>query len=72
MGLTIKEIDNAKPNGKPHKMADSGGLCLLVAPSGAKSSESQSTTKERSPITLNERDRCFSKWPPSAEQRAAG
>jgi integrase len=36
MGLTIKEIDNAKPNGKPYKMADSGGLCLLVAPSGAK------------------------------------
>jgi Arm DNA-binding domain len=36
MGLTIKEIDNAKRKNKPYKLADSGGLCLLVAPSGAK------------------------------------
>jgi hypothetical protein len=36
MGLTIKEIDNAKPNGKPYKLADSGGLCLLIVPSGSK------------------------------------
>jgi integrase len=36
MGLTIKEIDSAKPSGKSYKLADSGGLCLLIAPSGAK------------------------------------
>ena len=36
VGLTIKEIDNAKPRAKKYKMADSGGLCLLVTPSGAK------------------------------------
>lgn len=36
MALTIKEIDNAKPIGKPYKLSDSGGLCLLVTPSGAK------------------------------------
>lgn len=36
MGLTIKEIDGAKPNGKPYKLTDGGGLCLLIAPSGAK------------------------------------
>jgi len=35
MALTIKEIDGAKPTGKPYKLAD-GGLCLLIAPSGAK------------------------------------
>jgi hypothetical protein len=34
--LTIKEIENAKPMAKKYKMADGGGLCLLVAPSGAK------------------------------------
>ena len=36
MGLTIKEIDNAKPEKNPYKLADGGGLCLLIAPSGAK------------------------------------
>ena len=36
MALTIKEIDSAKPTGKPYKLSDGGGLCLLVAPSGAK------------------------------------
>jgi hypothetical protein len=36
MGLTIREIDTAKPNAKPYKLADGGGLCLLIAPSGAK------------------------------------
>ena len=36
MALTIKEIENAKPLPKKYKMADGGGLCLLVAPSGAK------------------------------------
>src|SRR5271168_2005696 len=36
MGLTIKEIDAAKPSDKPYKLADGGGLCLLIAPSGAK------------------------------------
>jgi hypothetical protein len=36
VGLTIKEIDNAKPRTKKYKMADGGGLCLLVPLSGAK------------------------------------
>ena len=36
MGLTIKEIEGAKPTDKPYKLADGGGLCLLVPPSGAK------------------------------------
>lgn len=36
MALTIKEIDNAKSIGKPYKLSDGGGLCLLVTPSGAK------------------------------------
>jgi hypothetical protein len=36
MALTMKEIGGAKPDGKPFKLADGGGLCLLIAPSGAK------------------------------------
>jgi hypothetical protein len=36
VGLTIKEIDNSKPIGKPYKLADGRGLCLLITPSGAK------------------------------------
>lgn len=36
MGLTLKEIENAKPSDKSYKLADGGGLCLLVAPSGSK------------------------------------
>ena len=31
-----KEIDNANPIGKPYKLADDGGLCLLIVPSGSK------------------------------------
>lgn len=36
MGLTIKEIENAKPRDKKYKLADGSGLCLLVLPSGGK------------------------------------
>jgi hypothetical protein len=36
MGLTIKEIENAKPRAKKYKLADGGGLCLIVKPSDAK------------------------------------
>jgi hypothetical protein len=36
MGLTAKEIENAKPSSKPYKLADGGGLCLLISPTGAK------------------------------------
>ena len=36
MGLTIREIENAKPRDKKYKLADGGGLCLLVLPSGGK------------------------------------
>lgn len=37
MPLTDTEIRNAKPREKPYKMGDSGGLFLLVQPTGAKS-----------------------------------
>jgi len=36
MGLTTKEIENAKPGSKPYKLADGGGLCLLISPTGAR------------------------------------
>ena len=36
MALTIKEIENAKASDKKYKLADGGGLCLLVLPSGSK------------------------------------
>ena len=36
MALTNREIENTKPIGKPYKLTDGGGLCLLIAPSGAK------------------------------------
>lgn len=36
MALTIREIENAQPRDTKYKLADGGGLCLLVAPSGAK------------------------------------
>jgi len=36
MGLTIKEIENAKPHTNSYKLADGRGLCLLVSPSGSK------------------------------------
>jgi hypothetical protein len=35
MGLTAKEIENAKPGSKPYKLADGGGVCLLISPTGA-------------------------------------
>lgn len=36
MALTIKEIENAKPKDKKYKLADGGGLCLLIQPWGGK------------------------------------
>ena len=36
MPLTAKAIDKAKPDAKPVKMADGGGLYLLLRPDGAK------------------------------------
>ena len=36
MGLTIKEIENAKPHSNSYKLADGRGLCLLISPTGAK------------------------------------
>jgi len=36
MALTTRELDNARPNGKPYRLADGGGLCLFVAPTGAR------------------------------------
>ena len=36
MPLTIKEIENAKPREKKYKLAESGGLCLVVQPWGGK------------------------------------
>jgi hypothetical protein len=37
VALTTKEIENAKPMAKKYKMADGGGLCLLVARQGRSS-----------------------------------
>jgi hypothetical protein len=34
VALTIKEIENAKPKDKKYKLADGGGLCLLIQPWG--------------------------------------
>ena len=36
MGLTIKEIENAKPHSNSYKLVDGRGLCLLISPTGAK------------------------------------
>jgi integrase len=36
MGLMVREVENAKPREKSYKLTDGGGLCLLVAPTGAK------------------------------------
>jgi integrase len=36
VALTIKQIESAKPSAKPYKLADGGGLCLLIVSSGAK------------------------------------
>jgi integrase len=36
MPLTMREIQDAKPAGKPYKLTDGGGLCLLISPSGSK------------------------------------
>jgi integrase len=36
VALTIKEIENAKPRDKKYKLADGGGLCLLIQPWGGK------------------------------------
>jgi integrase len=36
LALTVREIDNAKPKDKKYKMADGGGLELLVSPAGTK------------------------------------
>jgi integrase len=36
MSLTQLQIKHAKPKGKPYKMGDSGGLYLLVTPTGGK------------------------------------
>jgi len=36
MALTDTAIRNAKPKDKPYKMADAGGLLVLIQPSGAK------------------------------------
>lgn len=35
MALTDTKIKNAKPEEKPYKMGDAGGLYLLVNPSGS-------------------------------------
>ncbi len=37
MTLTASQVDAAKPNEKPYKLADSGGLYLYVGPTGLKS-----------------------------------
>jgi integrase len=34
--LTAKQLENAKPKDKPYKLADGGGLFLLIKPSGSR------------------------------------
>jgi hypothetical protein len=36
MGLTTKQIENAKPGSKPYKLTDGAGLLLLISPTGAR------------------------------------
>jgi len=36
VALTIREIENAKLKAKKYKIADGGGLSLLIQPSGGK------------------------------------
>ena len=36
MSLTSTKIENAKPDQKPYKLADEGGLYLLIKPDGAR------------------------------------
>lgn len=36
MKLNAREVDTAKPKDKPYKLADGGGLYLLVNPNGAR------------------------------------
>ncbi|HCM9177201.1 tyrosine-type recombinase/integrase [Enterobacter hormaechei] len=36
MKLNARQVDNAKPKDKPYKLADGGGLYLLVNPNGAR------------------------------------
>lgn len=37
MALTVKQVDAARPQEKPYKLGDAGGLYLYVAPTGLKS-----------------------------------
>lgn len=37
MALTVKQVESAKPQEKPYKLGDAGGLYLYVAPTGLKS-----------------------------------
>ncbi|MEG4676011.1 Arm DNA-binding domain-containing protein, partial [Enterobacter cloacae] len=36
MKLNARQVDTAKPKDKPYKLADGGGLYLLVNPNGAR------------------------------------
>lgn len=37
MSLTVKAVEAAKPQERPYKLTDGGGLYLFVAPTGLKS-----------------------------------
>ena len=36
MKLTVKEVQNAKPESKMYRLADGNGLCLQIEPNGSK------------------------------------
>lgn len=36
MKLNARQVDAAKPKDKPYKLADGGGLYLLIKPNGGK------------------------------------
>jgi hypothetical protein len=47
MGVTRKEIENAKPGCKPYKLRDGSGLRLLVSPTGQDSGVIASRVRRR-------------------------
>ena len=53
MRLTTKAIENASPDSKPYKLADGGGLCLLISTTGAKLWRSRYRFDKSKPMSNN-------------------
>ena len=65
--LTVSAIKAAKPTDKPQKLADGGGLFLLIQPSGSKLWR----MKYRHPGTKKENQLSFGAFPTVSLQRPA-